>query len=81
MWPAWSPDSRMVYYGTSDSLGRFTINAASVTGGNTRVVAYANDPTAQGYRYGLAVRSNRFYFPLMSRKADVWVADLTQGAR
>jgi Tol biopolymer transport system component len=74
-WPAWGPDSRL-YFGTSDSLGRFTIGTAPLAGGAPRVLVYANDPTAQGYRFGLAVRGGRFYFPLMARKADVWVAEL-----
>jgi serine/threonine-protein kinase len=80
-WPAWSPDGRVVYYGFSDSLGRFTIGAAPLAGGAPRVLVYANDPTAQAYRYGLAVQGGRLYFPLMSRKADVWVAEVKPGEK
>jgi hypothetical protein len=30
----------------------------------------------QGRRYGLAVHGGRMYFPLVERRADIWVAEV-----
>ena len=75
-WAAWSGDGRTVYYAQSDSLQRFAIRAVPSSGGQPRTLVYANAPDQQLYRYGLAVSNGRFYFPLIDRKADVWVAEV-----
>ncbi|HEU5154970.1 MAG TPA: protein kinase, partial [Gemmatimonadales bacterium] len=71
----WSQDSRILYSAGLDSSGRFVIQAVSLPDGNPRVVAYADNPLSQSWRLGFAVRGDRFYFPLIERKADVWVGE------
>ncbi|HJQ66416.1 MAG TPA: protein kinase [Gemmatimonadales bacterium] len=76
-WAAWGEGSNVLYFATGvDSAGRFTIKSVSPSGGVPRTVAYGNDPVSQGRRYGLAVSRGRFYFPLVERKADIWVAEV-----
>jgi Tol biopolymer transport system component len=74
-WGAWSGDGRTLYWAENDSLQRFRIRAISAGGGVPRTVVYADAPDRQLRRYGLAVSTGRFYFPLVERKADVWVAE------
>jgi hypothetical protein len=76
IWAAWSGDGRTVYYAQSDSLQQFTIRAVPAEGGTPRTLVYADAPDQQLHRYGLAVSNGRFFFPLIERKADVWVAEV-----
>jgi TolB protein len=71
----WSQDSRILYAAGGDSNGRFVIQAVSLPDGKPRVAAYADNPLSQSWRLGFAVHGDRFYFPLIERKADVWVAE------
>jgi hypothetical protein len=75
-WTAWSDDSRTIYWGDNDSLQRFMIRAIPLSGGAPRTLVYANAPDQQLHRFGLSVSKGRFYFPLVDRKADVWVAEV-----
>lgn len=72
-WSAWSADSRTIYF--TQPVQRFAIKAVPASGGVPRTVVYSNEPDRQLYRYGLSVSNGRFYFPLIDRKADVWVAE------
>jgi serine/threonine-protein kinase len=74
-WLVWSADGRRIY-GTKESLQGLRIQAVPATGGTWRTLVYPDDPDRQYHRYGLAVANGRFYFPLIERKADVWVAEL-----
>jgi Tol biopolymer transport system component len=71
----WSQDGRILYAAGHDSSGRFVIQAVSLPDGNPHVVAYADHPLSQSWRLGFAVHGDRFYFPLIERKADVWVGE------
>jgi hypothetical protein len=71
----WSQDGETLYAAGLDSSGRFVIQALSMPDGNPRVVAYADNPLSQSWRLGFAVHGDRFYFPLIERKADVWVGE------
>jgi len=73
-WSAWSADSRTIYF--TQPVQRFAIKAVPASGGVPRTVVYTNEPDRQLYRYGLSVSNGRFYFPLIDRKADVWVAEV-----
>jgi hypothetical protein len=76
---AWSSDSRLLYFITDpDSTGHWAIKSVSPTGGTPRTLAYGNDPISQGRRFGFAVSGDRFYFPIVERKGDIWVADVRQ---
>jgi eukaryotic-like serine/threonine-protein kinase len=76
-WGAWGEGSNMLYFVAGlDSTGHFTIKSVSPSGGVPKTLVYGNDPVSQGRRYGLAVHSGRFFFPLVERKADIWVAEV-----
>jgi hypothetical protein len=72
----WSPDGKTLYGMGWDSAGRVTIEGLSLQSGKVRLLAYADNPLLQGWRLGFAVGNDRFYFPLVERKSDVWVAEL-----
>jgi serine/threonine-protein kinase len=76
LWSAWSADGRTIYWSENDSLQRFTIRSTSAAGGAQRTLAYADAPERQLQRYGFAVSNGRFYFTLVDRRADVWVAEV-----
>ena len=75
-WSAWSEDSRTIYLATSDSLGLFRIIAIPLDGGPSKTVAYADVPSRQYHRHGIAVSRGRLFFPLVERNSDVWVAEV-----
>jgi Tol biopolymer transport system component len=75
-WCAWSEDSRTIYLAQSDSLGLFRIIAIPLDGGPSRTVAYADVPSRQYHRHGIAVSRGRLFFPLVERNSDVWVAEV-----
>lgn len=74
--PAWSPDSRLIYYLTADSAGVYGITVVSVTGGAARVVVRFDDPTRPWHRYGFVLHGGRFYFTLGDLQSDIWVAEI-----
>ena len=75
-WHTWSGDSRTIFGAMTDRTGRMVILAVPIAGGRPRLLAYADDPMRQVYDRGLVVSGGRFYFPLVERKADVWVGEL-----
>jgi Tol biopolymer transport system component/tRNA A-37 threonylcarbamoyl transferase component Bud32 len=74
-WTAWSGDGRTLYLADNDSLQGFMIRAIPAAGGPARTLVYGSSPDQQLHRYGLSASNGRFYFPLVERKADVWVAE------
>jgi Tol biopolymer transport system component/DNA-binding SARP family transcriptional activator len=75
-WHVWSPDGRTVYAVNIAGTKGIRILAISVADGSRRILAYSDDPTHQLERYGLAEHAGRLYFPLVERRADIWVADV-----
>ncbi len=75
VWPAWSKDGKTIYWGANEE-GRFAIHSTPAHGGTSRTLAYADAPDRQVHRIGFAASSDRFYFTLSDRKADVWVAEM-----
>jgi Tol biopolymer transport system component len=75
-WHVWSPDGRTVFAVNIAGTQGIRILSISTSDGRRRVLAYADNPTGQLERYGLAEHRGRLYFPLVERRSDVWVADL-----
>ena len=74
---AWSADSRLVYFATAeDSTRHWTIKVASPEGGPVRTLVYGNDPLTQGRKFGFAISAGQFFFPLVERQGDIWVAEV-----
>ena len=75
-WSAWSDDSRTIFLARSDSLGLFRIVAIPLDGHRSTTVAYADVPSRQFHRHGIAASRGRLFFPLIERNSDVWVAEV-----
>lgn len=75
-WHVWSRDGRTVFAVNIAGREGVRLMSISVPDGRRRILGYADNPTGQGERYGLAEHDGRLYFPLVERNADVWVADL-----
>jgi eukaryotic-like serine/threonine-protein kinase len=75
---AWSEDGRLFYYTDIDERGRVVIKSVAYPRGLLRTVAYADNPTIQGYRFGFASRRGKLYVPLVESRSDVWVAEVEQ---
>jgi len=71
----WSVDGRSLIYDVYPG-GRFSLRAVPVAGGPSREVLHVDDPARQSHRYGLAMRGDSLFFSLVTRQADIWVADL-----
>jgi Tol biopolymer transport system component len=66
-----------VIYGMGLNQSRqVVVEAVSLKTGKHRVIAYPDNPLLQGWRLGFAVGNGNLYFPLIERKADVWIAEL-----
>ena len=72
-WHVWSEHGDTIY-GVRQLSGPLIFLAVPVDGGRPRVLAWADNPLAQLYRYGLALHRGQLYFPLVDRRSDVWVA-------
>ena len=75
-WSAWSADGRTVYSMETDSLGRVLIRGVAAAGGPSRTLVYADTLHQLAHRNGFTMVNGRFYFPLIERQADVWVAEV-----
>jgi hypothetical protein len=76
--PAWSADSRWVYYLALDSSGVVSsVNGVSVAGGPPHVFVRFDDPTRPWHRYGFGVHAQTVYVTLGDLESDIWVADIT----
>jgi Tol biopolymer transport system component len=73
---AWSKDSRLLYYATSDDDGMNRIMVVSARGGMPVPIWTPSDPLRQIYRPGLNVSSSNVYFTLGARESDIWVMEL-----
>jgi Tol biopolymer transport system component len=74
----WSEDGRKFYFTDVEASGRFVIKSLEYPHGPVRLVAYADNPATQGYRFGFAQRKSRLYLPLVESRSDVWVAEVQQ---
>jgi len=72
----WGRDRKRLYGIGINAASQVVIEEMNMENGKHRVVAYADNPLLQGWRLGFAVGDRNLYFPLVERKADVWVADL-----
>jgi Tol biopolymer transport system component/tRNA A-37 threonylcarbamoyl transferase component Bud32 len=77
VWPAWSADGAAIYWAATEN-GRFAIHSVPSQGGTSKTLAYADAPERQLHRIGFAASSDRFYFTLSNRTADVWVAEVAR---
>ena len=76
--PAWSSDSRTLYFKSHDPKGNASFWSIPVTGGQPKLLIRFDDPTRPSYRPEWSIGSGRMYFPINERQSNVWVMDTTQ---
>jgi serine/threonine-protein kinase len=72
----WSEDGRTFYFADVEASGRFVIKSLAYPHGPVRLVAYADNPATQGYRFGFVQRNGRMYVPVVESRSDIWVAEV-----
>ena len=74
--PAWSTDSRTVYYNATDRSLRSSIWAVPASGGSPRLLVKFDDPTRQSHRQEFATDGKRFFFTISKYESDIWKLEL-----
>ena len=74
--PAWSADSRTVYYKAFDRSLESSIWAVPVSGGPPRLLVSFDDPAMQSPRDEFATDRSRFFFTISKYESDISVLDL-----
>jgi len=75
--PAWSKDSRTVYYVAYDTERHANFWSVPVSGGKPKLLVKFDDLSRQSSRVEFASDGERFYFTLAKYESDIWVADLS----
>jgi len=81
IFPAWSKDSRTVYYLAYDAERRASFWSVPVSGGRPKLLVRFDDPSRQSSRYEFAADGERFYFTLAKYASDSWVGELSISRR
>jgi TolB protein len=76
-YPAWSKDSRTVYYMAYDAEQHASFWSVPVSGGKPELLVRFDDPSRQSTRNEFATDGERFYFTLAKYESDIWVGDLS----
>jgi serine/threonine protein kinase/Tol biopolymer transport system component len=74
--PAWSTDSRTVYYKAFDQSMQSSIWAIAVSGGAPRLLVKFDDPSRQSNRAEFATDGKRFFFTISKYESDIWKMEL-----
>jgi TolB protein len=77
--PAWSPDSRTVYFKSIGEGSVTSLWSVSVSGGEPRLLIRLDDPTRPSLRGGVVTDGERLFFTLGTQESDIWVLDLLPG--
>jgi TolB protein len=73
--PAWSRDSRSLFYMAYDDLRRGSIWRVPVTGGKPTLLVRFDDPTRPSLRRDLATDGTRLYFPIAQPASDIYLME------
>ena len=76
VWPAWSRDSKTVYYKANDSEGRASFWSIPAAGGNPSLLVKFDVPSRNSRLPWFASDGRRFFFTVTENESDVWVLDL-----
>ncbi len=79
--PAWSKDSRTVYYMAYDTEKRASFWSVPASGGEPKLLVKFDDPARQSSRAEFATDGERFYFTLAEYESDIWVGELSISKR
>jgi len=74
--PAWSPDSRAVYYMAYDEERRGSIWSIAVNGGTPKLLVRFDDPTRPSLRRDFATDGKRLYFAIAEPASDISLMEL-----
>jgi len=75
-YPAWSSDSRTVYYKAEDQEGRLSFRSVPVSGGEPKLLVQFDDPSRMSFRPEFTTDGRRLFFTLTEPESDVWVMEL-----
>jgi len=75
--PAWSPDSKTVYYMAYDAEKQACFWSVPVSGGKPKLLVRFDDPSRQSSRTEFATDGERFFFTLAKYESDIWVGELS----
>ena len=75
--PAWSPDSKTVYYMAYDAEKQASFWSVPVSGGKPKLLVRFDDPSRQASRSEFASDGERFFFTLAKYESDIWVGELS----
>jgi Tol biopolymer transport system component len=75
--PAWSTDSRTVYYKAYDGSLQSSIWAVPVSGGPPKLLVKFDDPARQSNRSEFAAGAARFFFTVSKYESDISIMELT----
>jgi len=76
-YPAWSPDSKTIYYIAHDAEKHASFWSVPVSGGKPKLLVRFDDPLRQSTRREFATDGERFYFTLAKYESDIWVGELS----
>ncbi len=78
LFPAWSSDSRTVYYNAVDDLQQSSIWAIPASGGTPRILVKFDDPARQSHRSEFASDGRFFFFTISKYESDIWKMELAR---
>jgi len=76
-YPAWSKDSRTLYYMAYDAEKRASFWSIPISGGEPKLLIKFDDPSRQSSRWEFACDGERFFFTLAKYESDIWVGELS----
>ena len=77
--PAWSKDSRIVYYKAYDGSLQSSIWAVPVSGGAPKLLVKFDDPARQSNRAEFAAGAGHFFFTVSKYESDISTMELIAG--
>jgi eukaryotic-like serine/threonine-protein kinase len=73
--PAWSADSRTLYFKSVDSKGNASFWSIPLSGGQPKLLIRFDDPLRPSYRPEWSIGAGRMYFEIQDNESDVWVME------
>jgi hypothetical protein len=79
IFPAWSLDSRTIYYKVNEAGSRASFWSVPAAGGDPRLLVQLDDPSHGSVRSEFATSAERFYFTVTEYESDISLIELAAG--
>lgn len=76
IFPAWSHDSRTIYYKVNEAGSRAGFWSMPAAGGESRLLVELDDPSHGSVRSEFAASADRFYFTETEYESDISLIEL-----